>query len=70
VSKKQVSGADAGGLERLVGSIECAESFVGVSEPMHLGDEVLTEDLLYLLYGEKIRVGEIEGHRVFYREVF
>ncbi|MBE6590010.1 MAG: hypothetical protein E7643_07505 [Ruminococcaceae bacterium] len=50
-----VSGADAGGLERLVGSIECAESFVGVSEPMHLGDEVLTEE------SETLRVISAEG---------
>ena len=42
----------------------------GKVEAFGKSDEVLTEDLLYLLYGEKTRVGEIEGHRVFYREVF
>ena len=42
----------------------------GKVEAFGKSDEVLTEDLLYLLYGEKIRDGEIEGHRVFYREVF
>ncbi len=32
-------------------------------------DKVLTEELLGSLYGEKIRIGEINGNRVLYREV-
>ncbi len=50
------SGADDASLERLMGSFESAESFVGVSDPIHLGDEILNDG------SENLRVIAAEGN--------
>ena len=38
-----VSGADKRTLERLTGSMDCVEMFIGVGEALHLGDEILND---------------------------